>query len=356
MSHVVARYWLLVALLSAFLPHLSRLPWWLDGVLCLVLLWRLPFIEQRIPLPSLPVKVVFIVAGIAGLKVTYQTIFGPEAGTAFLIVCVALKVTESKDERDHYILLTLSFFVLATTFLFSQSVFVTAYAALSVLIITAAYVSSNQQVSAKHSFKMSFILLGQALPLMLILFVFFPRLPPLWTLKMTESSGRTGMSDNMSPGDLAKLSQSSELAFRVEFADGKIPPKSSLYWRGLTFSRFDGKTWRVSREPMLSDEAAAWANVPLPQWTDSQIQIASKPPKKYKVMIEPTDQTWLYSLSVPFSRTRGVGLTRDFRLIHQSPIFERFTYDVMQFEQLSLDADLPIWLRTENLTLPAQAT
>ncbi len=352
MNHVVARYWLLVALVSAFLPHLARLPWWLDGVLCLVLLWRLPLIEQRIPPPNLLVKVVFIIAGIASLMMSYQTVFGPEAGTAFLIVCVALKVTESKDERDHYILLTLSFFVLATAFLFSQSIFITTYAALSLLIITSAYVALNQQLSTQHSLKVSFMLLSQALPLMLILYVFFPRLPPLWTLNMTQGSGRTGMSDNMSPGDLAKLSQSSELAFRVEFEGGKIPPKAELYWRGLTFSRFDGKTWRISRAPMLADDTAAWANSSLPRWADTQIQIASKPPKKYKVMMEPTDQTWLYSLSVPFSRTNGVGLTRDFRLIYQTPIFERLTYDVMQFERLSLDADLPAWLRAENLTLP----
>ncbi|MDO8415954.1 MAG: DUF3488 and transglutaminase-like domain-containing protein [Agitococcus sp.] len=353
MSNVASRYWLLIALMSAFLPHVYRLPWWLNGVLCVMLLWRLPAIEQRLPVANVPVKVLLLLSGIAGLKVTYNTLFGPEAGVSFLIFCVAIKLIEIKDERDYYILLTLSFFVLATAFLFSQSVFITVYAALALWIITAAYVSFNQQISFKQNLKMAFVLLGQALPLMLILFVLFPRLPPLWTLKMTESSGRTGMSDNMSPGDLAKLSQSNELAFRVEFEDNKIPPKSQLYWRGLTLSSFDGETWRASTHPWLDDYAlTAWSQQPLPRWTETNIQIKEKSQLKYKVISEPTDKTWLYALNVPFSNDKGIGLTRDFRLISSTPVFQRFTYNAIRFEAISLDANLPDWLRQDNTKLP----
>lgn len=353
MSNVASRYWLLAALLFAFFPHLERLPWWLSGVLCLALLWRLPAVEQKIPQPKITMKVLFLIAGIATLKNNYQTLFGPEAGTSFLIFCVALKLIEAKDERDSYILLTLSFFVVSTSFLFSQSVFITMYAALALVIITAAYVSFNQQISFKQNIKLAFILLGQALPLMMILFVFFPRLPPLWTLKMTESSGRTGMSDNMSPGDLAKLSQSSELAFRVEFESKKIPPKSELYWKGLILSQFDGKTWRLSNNPWLDDYTfTAWSQRPLPTWTQTQIRLSEEPALKYKVIMEPTDKTWLYTLSVPFSNDSGLGLTRDFRLITSTPIFQRYTYNALRFNALALDPELPEWLRQDNIQLP----
>jgi transglutaminase-like putative cysteine protease len=353
MSNVASRYWLLTALLFAFFPHLERLTWWLNIVLFLTLLWRLPVVEQKIPQPKIVMKVLFLIAGIASLKINYQTLFGPEAGTSFLIFCVALKLIEAKDERDSYILLTLSFFVVATSFLFSQSVFITIYAALALVIITAAYVSFNQQISFKQNIKMAFVLLGQALPLMLILFVFFPRLPPLWTLKMTESSGRTGMSDNMSPGDFAKLSQSSELAFRVEFENKKTPPKSELYWKGLTLSQFDGKTWRLSNNPWLDDYTlTAWSQRPLPTWTQTQIRLNEEPTLKYKVILEPTDKTWLYALSVPFSNDSGLGLTRDFRLISNNPIFQRFTYNAIRFNAIALDPELPEWLRQDNIQLP----
>jgi transglutaminase-like putative cysteine protease len=353
MSNTVSRYWLLAALVFAFIPHVDRLPWWLNGVLCVMLLWRLPAIEQRLPVANNLMKVLLLLAGIAGLKSTYNVLFGPEAGVSFLIFCVALKLIETNDERDSYVLLTLSFFVLATSFLFSKSLFITVYAGFALLIITSAYVSFNQSISSKYALKIAVVLLGQALPLMLILFVFFPRLPPLWTLKMTEGSGKTGMSDNMSPGDLAKLSQSSELAFRVEFKDNKIPPKTLLYWRGLTLSRFDGKTWRTSNSPWLNDYAlTAWSQQPLPQWTEMQIRIKEKSQIQYKVILEPTDTTWLYALSVPYSNDKGIGLTRDFRLISSTPIFQRFTYNALRFDAVALDPELPEWLRQENLKLP----
>lgn len=353
MNHLNSRYALLLTLLVVMLPHWSRLPLWLNAVFILALLWRIPAIEQRLPLPNTWIKGVLMLGAIVGIKYSYNTWFGPEAGTSFLIVCVALKLLETNNERDCYVLLTLSYFMLATQFLFSQAVGATIYAMFGVLCITAAYVVFNQMTSLKHAFKKSLILLSQAVPLMLVLFLFFPRLPPLWTFKLSEGTGKTGMSDNMSPGDLAKLSQSNELAFRVEFADkNQVPPKSELYWRGLTFSRFDGKTWRPSSLPILANDNAAWTNYALPTWAETQIQITKDKPKNYKVILEPTDKVWLYSLSVAYSHTLGIGISRDFRLVSQNPVFQRFTYDVLQYKAISLDANLPNWLRQDNLALP----
>lgn len=354
MTNASTRYWLLIALIVSVIPQLNRLPWWLDVVLVVAVAWRLPIIEQRLPLPNSAVKGLLLLLGIVGIKSTYRTLFGPEAGTSLLICFVALKLLESKNERDYYIMLTLSFFVLATALLFSQSLFVTLYMAVALLVITSAYVAFNHTISNSYSIRKAFILLAQALPLMLILFIFFPRLPPLWTLNLTQSSGRTGMSDTMAPGDIAKLSQSNELAFRVEFENNKIPPKSSLYWRGLTFSQFDGKTWRPSTHPWLKNNTlVAWSKQPLPRWAESQVRVSKKPPLKYKVILEPTDNVWLYALDVAYSHTPEVGLARDLRLMSQTPVFQRFSYDVLRFEAITLDPDLANWLRQDNVALPA---
>lgn len=356
MNRLSSRYALLIALIVAILPHGDRLPSWLIVVVALSLLWRIPAIEQRLPLPNKWIKPLLVVGCIAGIKYSYNTWFGPEAGTSFLIVCVALKLLETRDERDCYVLLTLSYFVLAAQFLFSQGLWITLYVGFGVIVITAAYVAFNQIISIKLSLKKSLILLSQAFPLMIILFLFFPRLPPLWSIKLTEGTGKTGMTDNMSPGDLAKLSQSSELAFRVEFGNmHAIPPKSALYWRGLTLSNFDGKTWRPSSLPILTDDNAAWAGYQLPAWTETQIKIFPQNPLSYRVILEPTEKNWLYSLSVPFSRTTGVGLTRDFRLVSQFPIFQRFTYDALQYTPIALDEDLPYWMRQDNLAFPIRS-
>lgn len=354
MNHLTSRYALLFAIAFAILPKTEDLPIWLNISVLLCFLWRIPAIEQRLPLPNTFTKAVLVLASLAAIKYSYNTWFGPEAGTAFLILCVALKLLETRDERDCYVVLTLAYFVLASHFLFSQSLLTTLYIACGLLVVTTAYISFNQSISLTHSIKKAFVLLGQALPLMLILYVFFPRLPPLWSLKLSEGSGKTGMSDYMSPGDLAKLSQSSELAFRVEFLNQQIPPKRELYWRGLTFSHFDGTTWRPSRVEALADINAAWVEHGVPTWAESQIELQPQQPKQYKVILEATDQVWLYSLAVPYSRTHGVGLTRDFRLINQEPIFQRFSYEVLQFNATRLDPVLPHWLREDNLQLPRQ--
>lgn len=72
---------------------------------------------------------------------------------------------------------------------------------------------------------------------MLLLFLLFPRLGPLWSLPLPGGQATTGLSDSMMPGDFVELSQSTELAFRVKFDDA-APPQDQLYWRALT--------WRIS--------------------------------------------------------------------------------------------------------------
>ncbi len=74
--------------------------------------------------------------------------------------------------------------------------------------------------------KLAGTLLAQAIPLMLLLFVLFPRLEPLWSLPQPKDKGTTGLSSSMTPGDLAELGQSAALAFRARF-DGAIPAQSA---------------------------------------------------------------------------------------------------------------------------------
>jgi hypothetical protein len=68
-----------------------------------------------------------------------------------------------------------------------------------------------------------------------------------------EHTAQTGMSDFLRPGDVSQLSQSDEVAFRVQF-EGEIPPQSSLYWRGLVMSRLDV---RCLAQPALPRDSPA---------------------------------------------------------------------------------------------------
>ena len=71
--------------------------------------------------------------------------------------------------------------------------------------------------------------LAQALPLTLILWLFFPRFDgPLWQMPQDKQGGESGLSDSMSPGDISDLAQSDDIAFRVHYIDAPPPPPQTL--------------------------------------------------------------------------------------------------------------------------------
>ncbi len=183
------------------------------------------------------------------------------------------------------------------------------------------------------------MLLAQALPLTVVLFLLFPRVSPLWSVPLPSGAG-TGMSDHMKPGEVARLIRSDELAFRVVFA-GPVPPKRDLYWRGLTYSRFSDGTWSVGGL--------------LPDWPNGR-----RPPApagsgvSYEVLLEPTLSDWLYTLDVPRARTPGIALARDYHLEAPAPVLSVFRYRVTSVPGAPMDAvdALPEALRRRETAYP----
>ena len=109
--------------------------------------------------------------------------------------------------------------------------------------------------NAMKAFILTSVLL--ALPFFILLFVFFPRLPPLWHIPIPEQKSVTGMSDRMSPGDIAQLSQSTSLAFRIIGNMDKLPSRNELYWRAMVLDQYDGKTWTssfINQQPILENK------------------------------------------------------------------------------------------------------
>lgn len=346
-----ARYWQIAALLVSVLPQMDRLPPWLSVLVVLACAWRLPVLEKHLPAPGIFLRLLVLAAGMAGVFYSHHTFLGPEGGVSFLLLCAVLKMQESRHSRDFFVSAILDFFILATAFLFSQSLLLTLYVAVACVMVLAALLSLQQRESAGVglTLRRAGVLMLQAVPLMLVLFVFFPRLPPLWTLNFTQDSGRTGMSDSMSPGDISRLSESSEPAFRVEF-QGRIPPSSQLYWRGLVLTHFDGQRW-TQDETLNSSVVTVTSATLLPAWVSAA---PTETAVKYRVTLEASDKPWLFALALPVSATNGVALTRDARLVYRQPVYERLAYDVESWPGHQVDAqELPPWLRNISLQLPA---
>ena len=67
-------------------------------------------------------KVMFVVFGIVGIPIGFQTMYGVEPAVALLIVAFVLKLLEMKDKRDAGIVVLLAYFVALTEFLFLQTI------------------------------------------------------------------------------------------------------------------------------------------------------------------------------------------------------------------------------------------
>lgn len=196
-----------------------------------------------------------VVAALASIYLSYQTLIGIEAGVAILTTFLFAKALEIKNSRDVIIIFNFALFVAASSFLFSQS-FGMAVIVLACLVSSLMGLYRLQTSGFHHQEKMTAGLrqdlkhvtkfIGLALPFFILLFLFFPRLPPLWHIPIPENKAMTGMSDRMSPGDIAELSQSSALAFRILGDMSKLPPRSEMYWRAMVLDHYDGQTWTSS--------------------------------------------------------------------------------------------------------------
>ena len=197
-------------------------------------------------------------AGTAGIIFNFHTMFGREAGVTLLMLLAALKVMELRNARDAMVLIYLACFIIITNFFYSQSISTALYLLATMTVIVATWVQLQaQSIALKPRLRIAAVLLMQALPLTLILFILFPRVQgPLWGLPQ-DVYGSTGLDDRMSPGSLSRLGMSEDVAFRVTYND-KLPRRDQMYWRGPVLWYFDGRTWTPG-----SDHRASRRNSPI---------------------------------------------------------------------------------------------
>jgi hypothetical protein len=182
------------------LPHAAHLAPWCIALTALMLGWRAWLALSQSPLPSRwsVVAVLFVAAALTFW--TEGTLFGKESGVTMLVVLMALKTLELRMRRDAIVVFFLGFFLVLTNFLYSQSL-LTALAMLgSVWGLMTALVMSHMPVGKPPLLQAGRVAARAALygaPLMLALFVLFPRIGPLWGVPQ-DAAGRTGLSGTFS--------------------------------------------------------------------------------------------------------------------------------------------------------------
>jgi protein-glutamine gamma-glutamyltransferase len=322
------------------IPQLPRLPIWVSVLWVVCALWRVQIQRMRWKYPGTLVKLLAMALVLVGVFAAEGSIIGLDAAVMLLLLLFMLKLLEMRSPRDALVVIYLGFFIVATAFLFDQSIFLALYQCFSVLVLVAGLVGLQQTPGRNdpvRALRTGGVLLLQAVPLMLILFLFFPRIGPLWAVNTPSSQGSTGLAESMTPADVADLAQSAELAFRVSF-EGQIPRQEDWYWRALTLERFDGRRWSHS-DLSASAEPGTW-------------QVEGEP-VSYQVVTRATRQPWLFSLRGATTDDGRLLLTRDFMLRSRRPLSQAMAYSVTSWPQSALHpAPLDPLQERINLALP----
>lgn len=186
----------------------------------------------------------------------YHSFFGDEAGGTLLTLLTCLKTFELRYKRDYFISAALCILVLMSVLLLDQSLTITLFLIVDVIAIVGFLLALEedrwQWRKWKQILKPSAALTLKTLPLVVVLFVLFPRFNTGFG-HQTDLKGKTGVSDSLKPGSISRLVGSDELMFRATFLDGTRPLRNQLYWRGAVLNYTRGLNWfrgHVTRQPM----------------------------------------------------------------------------------------------------------
>ena len=274
---------LLVVIAWVLLPQAQHLPWWCSALAGSVLLWRGHLALALRPLPSAWWRLGLLALAIGATLLTHRTLLGRDAGVTMLAVLLSLKTLELRARRDAFVVFFLGFFCMLANFFYSQSLLTAASMLLGLLGLLTVLVNAHMPVgkppllqAAKTAGWMA--LLGG--PIMIVLFLLFPRLAPLWGVPGDAVVGRSGLSANMHVGNIASLALDDSIAMRIKF-EGQPPPQSDLYFRGPVLSNFDGREWLPARADVFS------------RFNITASLVVSGTPVNYEVTMEPSSKPWL---------------------------------------------------------------
>ncbi|PIY29639.1 MAG: DUF3488 domain-containing protein [Comamonadaceae bacterium CG_4_9_14_3_um_filter_60_33] len=315
-----------LAVIAWVLAPLSlQVPLWCSLLSATVIVWRAVLAWRGQPLPSRWWLLGLLLLSVVGTLISFKTILGRDAGVTLVVVLLALKTLELRARRDAFVVFFLGFFLMLTNFFYSQSLLTAAAMLVGLLGLLTALVNAHMPVGKPPLWQAARMAGGMALlgaPIMVLLFVLFPRVAPLWGLPSDAMSGRSGLSADMTVGNIASLALDNSVAMRVRF-EGAAPVQSALYFRGPVLTHFDGRSWRA-RPSSLPD------HLRLP----ADLKVAGEP-VRYQVTLEPNKLPWLLLLDAtpqaPALAGKTARMTRELQWILDQPVTELLRYDAVSY-------------------------
>ena len=254
-------------------------------------------------------------SGLLILSVRYPIDGATDSFVGLLAVATAGKLLETRNVRDIRILFLLSLCLLLSVLVYTQSIAMFAWLLVSLatnLYVLGALTQRNSRIRTLGRWQEVVKILAIALPFAVVLFLFFPRIEPLWGLPRANGEAVTGLPEAMSLGDITELVRSDAVAFRVRFDTAQVPARHLLYWRGPVLWHFDGEKWR-QRE---SDFSAAREALTYEQGSEIG----------YTLISVKTASKWLTPLDIPVATVKEaqVGAAWQIRLPKEKKGADRY--------------------------------
>jgi protein-glutamine gamma-glutamyltransferase len=330
--------WVIAGLALAVAPHIAHISAWIIVLAFAAATLRIAAEIKRWTLPPKWLRILVAIAALFGVLFTYRTLNGVEAGTALLVVMAGMKLLETRTVRDLTVIVFLAYFALFSAFLYNQELLRLPYMFVTAWLLTATLMRIHQttlSMPVREAAGLTGKMFLQALPLAILLFLFFPRLPGNFWAIPARSEAISGLDDEMSPGDVSELSISGEIAFRAKFV-GAMPPANERYWRGPVLHDFDGRTWRGQNTMYIPQVVRPLG--------DSY---------RYRITIEPHQRPWIFSLDVATEWPAFANRTSDLQLTsRRGPISTLASFDLESATRYAVDPPLPTRMRQADLHLP----
>ena len=337
---------LLSVIAWVLLPQTPHLPWWCSALAFAVLLWRGRLALTAKALPNAWWRLGLLALAMAATLFTFKTLLGRDAGVTMLAVLLSLKTLELRAKRDAFVVFFLGFFCMLANFFYTQSLVTAASMLIGLLGLLTVLVNAHMPVgkppllvAAKTAGWMA--LLGA--PIMVVLFLLFPRLAPLWGTPGEAITGRSGLSSTMQVGTIASLALDDSVALRIKF-EGAPPQQSDMYFRGPVLSTFDGREWRAANPDVFS------------RFKVTASLVVSGEPVRYEVTQEPSSKPWLVMMDAaprpPAVEGYESFMLSDLQWITNRPINSLVRYKVESYPRFAHGPTQPVIGLKEFVDLP----
>lgn len=294
---------------------------------------------------------IFALLGCVAIVITAKQVGILVSMLHLLCFSYALKGFELRARSDFYQLVLLGLFVLAASLIFRQDL---AFSSITFVLLVLNLAVLLQFFSFEKAFftniKGVVVLLGQSALLAIVLFLVFPRLSPFWQVPLAKSA-ETGLSDTVKPGDIAKLTRSTKLAFRADFGQQQVPNYSQLYWRAIVLEKYDGRQWSRQRKLTKNKTTASAKSFSF----DNRATGVS--PLTYQVIVEPSFQKYMFALApaVVTGDNHGIQVQGDYTFNSAKIINQAKSYRLTSYLSAPLTLELTAQSRQLNLSYPQES-